>query len=101
MDELQEIADKYNTELDVIRSRASGNGRNIDQPNLPVGKEPNTRSDIDIRFDGQRDIDSRGRLSNDIANASNGAGKVTSSTGLPSNPPYIKIRPNQPPSQVK
>ena len=99
--ELQAIANKYDAELDVIGSRASGKGRNIDKANLPVGKGENTRSDIDVRIDGQKDIDSGGRLSNDIANASNGAGKVASSTGLPSNPPCIKIRPNQPPVHVK
>jgi hypothetical protein len=99
--ELQAIANKYDAELDVIGSRAAGKGRNIDKPNLPVGKGENTRSDIDVRIDGQKDIDSGGRLSNDIANASNGAGKVASSTGLPSDPPYIKIRPNQPPLHVK
>jgi hypothetical protein len=99
--ELQSIANKYDADLDVIGSRAAGKGRNIDKPDLPVGKGENTRSDIDVRIDGQKDIDSGGRLSNDIANASKGAGKVASSTGLPSNPPYIKIKPNQPPVHVK
>ena len=52
--ELQAIANKYDAELDVIGSRASGNGRNIDKPNLPVGKGPNTRSDINISWQNRR-----------------------------------------------
>jgi hypothetical protein len=99
--ELQAIAKKYGAELDVVGSRARGTGRNIDKLNLPVGKGDNTRSDIDVVIDGQKDIDSGGRLSHDIANASNGAGKVSSSMGMPWNPPYIKITPNQPPLHVK
>jgi hypothetical protein len=101
LDELQAIANKYNAELDVVGSRARGAGRNIDKPNLPVGKGENTRSDIDVVIDGQKDIDSSGGLSNDIANASNGAGKASAGLGRPWGPPYIRIRPNQPPLHVK
>ena len=95
--ELQGISDKHGAPIDVIGSRAEGNGRNIDQPDLPAGKGEGTRSDIDTRIDGQNDIDSRGGLSRDVSESSNGAGTVASSTGLPSDPPVIKIRPNQPP----
>ena len=49
--EIQAIADRYNTPIDVVGSRASGLGRNINDPSLPVGKGPGTRSDIDFRFD--------------------------------------------------
>lgn len=93
--ELQAIADRYQTQIDVVGSRAQGRGRNIDHPELPHGKGEGTRSDIDVRVDGDADIRSSGRLSNDIANASNGAGKVISS-GLPqiqSTPPVIEIHP--------
>lgn len=95
--ELQAIADKYNTEIHVVGSRAAGQGRNINQPDLPVGKGPGTRSDIDVRIDGQVDINSRGGLSNDISNVSNGAGNVVSSglPEVPTTPPVIKIRPRR------
>jgi RHS repeat-associated protein len=97
--ELQALADRYKTNIDVIGSRAAGNGRNI-ATDLPVGKGPGTRSDIDVRIDGQVDIDTRGGLSNDVGNVGNGAGTVASSTGLPSSPPVIKFRPGKPPERV-
>lgn len=93
--ELQAIADRYNTPLDVVGSRARGEGRNIANPELPTGKGEGMRSDIDVRIDGQADIDSGGRLSNDVSNVSRGAGNIVSS-GLPeapSEPPVIRIRP--------
>jgi hypothetical protein len=50
--ELQAIANKYSTRIDVVDSRAAGNGRNI-VTDLPAGKNvpggPPTRSDIDFR----------------------------------------------------
>ncbi len=98
---LQAIAAKYKTEIDVVGSRAAGRGRNIDT-DLPVGKDPfgaprTTRSDIDVRISGEADIASGGMLSNDISNASGGAGNIVSS-GLPeiaSSPPFIKITPTK------
>lgn len=101
LEELQSIADKFDTGLDIIGSRADGRGRNIDRPNLPTGKGPNTRSDIDVRIDGQVDIDSGGKLSREVSEMSNGAGSIASSTGLPSSPPFIKIRPKKSPEHVK
>jgi hypothetical protein len=98
--ELQAIADRHGAPLDVIGSRAKGTGRNIDTTLPTEGKGPGTRSDIDVRIDGQHDIDSGGRLSNDIANASNGAGTVASATGGASKPPVIIIRPGQPPMYI-
>ena len=92
--ELQDIADKFDTNIDVIGSRASGKGKNIDT-DLPVGKGDGTRSDIDVRIDGQVDIDTRGALSDAINEVGDGAGSVASSTGLPSDPPVITIRPNK------
>ena len=85
--------------IDVIGSRAAGNGRNI-ATDLPVRKGSGTRSDIDVRIDGQVDIDTRGGLSSDVGNVGNGAGTVASSTGLPSSPPVIKFRPGKPPERV-
>lgn len=98
--ELQALADRYNTRIDVIGSRAEGRGRNIDT-NLPVGKGPGTRSDIDCRIDGQVDVDTRGALSDGVRAVGNGAGSVASSTGLPSRPPVIIFRPGQPPEHVR
>ena len=95
--QLQAIANRYNTEIHVVGSRANGTGRNINNPDLPVGKGPGTRSDIDVRIDGQADINSGGRLSNDISNVSNGAGNIVSSglPEVPSQPPFIPFRPSR------
>ena len=97
--ELQDISDRFGTNVDVIGSRAAGRGRNIDT-DLRVGKGSGTRSDIDVRIDGQKDIDTRGGLSDAVSDVGNGAGSVASSTGLPSNPPVIKFRPGQNPERV-
>lgn len=101
--ELQEIADKHNTPIDVIGSRAAGKGRNIGKPNAPAGKGEGTRSDIDVRIDGQADIDSSGGLSADVSNASGGAGSVASSAGniIPSQRPVIQFRPGAKPVYLK
>ena len=99
--ELQELADKHDTQIDVIGSRAEGRGRNITDKNRPVGKGAEERSDIDVRIDGQKDIDSAGQLSDGIKGVGNGAGSVASSTGLESKPPVIIIRPNSKPVHVK
>jgi len=97
MAELQAIADTYQTEIHVVGSRAAGQGRNI-ETNLPVGKGPGTRSDIDVRISGEADIASGGRLSHDISNVSGGAGNTVSSglPQIPSEPPVIKITPVTP-----
>jgi RHS repeat-associated protein len=93
---LQQIANKHNAVLEVVGSRANGKGRNI-ETNLPVGKGPGTRSDIDVRVSGDADIASRGMLSHDIANVPGGAAKVMSSSlpEVPSSPPFIRFSPNQ------
>jgi len=44
-EQIQRVADNYNTEIHVVGSRAGGRGRNIDT-DLPVGKGEGTRSDI-------------------------------------------------------
>ena len=58
-----------------------------------MGNGSGTRSDIDVRIDGQVDIDTGGALSDAISGVGNGAGRVSSSTGLPSKPPVIEIGP--------
>jgi hypothetical protein len=99
--ELQDLADKHDAQIDVIGSRAEGRGRNISDTTLPAGKGEGTRSDIDVRIDGQKDIESGGQLSESIQGVGNGAGSVASSTGLPSKPPVIIIRPHSKPVHVK
>jgi hypothetical protein len=71
----QGVANKYQTELEVYRSRARGEGRNIDT-DLPVGKEPPhaTRSDIDVRYDGDVEIRTGGAFTDDLKNI--GGGKL-------------------------
>jgi hypothetical protein len=94
LSELQRIANKYNTDIDVVGSRGRGEGRNIGT-DLPFGKEPRggTRSDIDIRIDGQLEIDTGGRISNDILDAfPNGHAEVH--TRMPwSTWPTIRVSP--------
>lgn len=94
--ELQKISDKYRTVFYVIGSRASGTGRNIGQPHLPVGKNDlNTRSDIDVRIDGQADINSGGMLSHEISNVSNGAGTSLIMVTQKPYPPAIEFKPGR------
>ena len=99
-EQIQRVADNYNTEIHVVGSRAGGRGRNIDT-DLPVGKGEGTRSDIDMRIHGQDDIDSRGRLSDELINVGGGAGSVSRFRGFGGNPathpPKIIFKPNQPP----
>ena len=99
--ELQRIADKYDTPIDVVGSRAAGRGRNI-YTRLPVAKDPpdapgTTRSDIDVRVDGQAVIDSQGRLADELLEMSEGAGNIHDSSLAiyPSRPPFIPFRPQR------
>jgi len=89
--ELQRIADQFNTTIDVVGSRGAGDGRNIDT-DLPFGKGDGTRSDIDMRIDGQLEIDTRGALSDALYNTVPG---VSVGPRLPggSRPPFIEIKP--------
>ena len=102
MEELQKIADEFNTQIDVIGSRAAGEGNNINT-NLPIGKGKKYRSDIDVRINGQVEIDTQGGLSNAIGKIGNGAGSVASSTGgmISSVPLVIIFRPGVPPIHIK
>lgn len=103
--DIQRIADTYNTTIDVFGSRARGQGRNIDT-DLPVGKDPpnapgTTRSDIDFRYDGQVDIDTRGALSDELKAVGQGAGHAASAIGPIDRPPYIRFAPGQPDVHVQ
>jgi peptidoglycan hydrolase-like protein with peptidoglycan-binding domain len=94
--QIQALADKYNTQIDVIGSRAAGRGRNI-ETNLPVGKGRGTRSDIDFRYDGQVEIDTSGTFTNELHNVGRGAGSPSFVDG-PGNstPPVIEFKPGVP-----
>jgi hypothetical protein len=91
---IQATANEFGTQIDVVGSRASGMGRNI-ETDLPVGKGPGTRSDIDFRISGEADIQSGGGLSERLQNVGNGAGNIVSNglPQIPSTPPYIPFSP--------
>jgi hypothetical protein len=94
--ELQDIANKYDTELEVYGSRARNQGRNINRQDLPVGKGQGTRSDIDVRIDGDIDIATKGRLSDDVSSVGNGAGSPRPKiSGIRNDTPTIKIKPRK------
>ncbi|HKX29151.1 MAG TPA: RHS repeat-associated core domain-containing protein [Blastocatellia bacterium] len=97
--EVQAIANKYNTTIDIVGSRAKGEGREIHFPEKPVGKDLNrkgeTRSDIDFR------VDTKHPQANDIIEelkkVSNGAGTAGvkwSTSDRSTYPPYIKVSPD-------
>jgi RHS repeat-associated protein len=93
--ELQAIADKYATTIDVVGSRAAGRGRNIDELWLPVGKGRGTRSDIDTRVDTSHPL--ADDLINEINGVSGGAGNASrkhSTEHRRTYPPFIRISPN-------
>ena len=96
---IQEIADKYNTSIEVVGSRAAGKGRNINT-DFPVRKEPRerTRSDIDVIIDKDLDFETGGTLSGDlkdIGNKSGGGNDLVDvlSRGRPAYDPKIVIGP--------
>lgn len=91
--DLQKISKKYNTTFYVVGSRSKGSGRNIGRIHLPVGKGQQARSDIDVRIDGQKDIDTGGRLSHEISNVSSGAGNPRPLIGFEATPPAIIFKP--------
>lgn len=94
--ELQSIADRFRTRLFVVGSRAKGQGRNIFKIELPTelpSGEKGLRSDIDVRIDGQVDIDSNWALSNEVHNVGNGAGKTLVLIGVDASPPAIVFDP--------
>jgi hypothetical protein len=95
--EIQAIAKKYNTTIDVVGSRGAGEGRMIDT-NLPVGKDPpgaprTSRSDIAFRIDAAHpQVEA---LIKDLQKVGNGAG--TAGTKWSTNPATPGGRPTEPP----
>ena len=92
--EIQAIANKYNSTVDVVGSRAAGAGRNV-ETTLPVGKGANLRSDIDFRIDASHP--QVGDLIKDLKGVGGGAGSAStkySTTTRPTQPPFIRFEPN-------
>lgn len=99
--QLQALADKHGSQIDVVGSRASGKGRHINSKRK-VGNKTHERSDIDIRYDGQKEVDTRGEFTNNMHGVGNGAGKPSFSTGPGgSKAPVIEFRPGSPPVHKK
>lgn len=93
MDEIQAVADKHKTTIDVVGSRAAGEGRNV-ETDFPVGKGDNTRSDIDFRIDTEHE--NVGELISDLKAVGNGAGSASRRHGTnhrPTSPPFIRTKP--------
>ncbi|MBO0797479.1 MAG: RHS repeat protein [Blastocatellia bacterium] len=101
LSEVQAIANKYNTTIDIVGSRAKNEGRNI-FTDFPVGKgvagDQPTRSDIDFRAD--KTHPQATAMFEELKKVGNGAGTAGPkwSTGDRSTyPPYIRITPDSPP----
>jgi RHS repeat-associated protein len=65
MKHLNQVAQKYKTQIAVVGSRARGAGRNI-FTEAPVGKKAWEKSDIDVMIDKEVDISTRGNFTNDL-----------------------------------
>jgi hypothetical protein len=100
--QIQGIANKYGTNVDVVGSRAAGAGRNINSPELPVTLADGTkgpRSDIDFRFDTAHPR--AGELAEELNQVGNGAGSARMDKsnnpmvegGRDSYPPFIRFGP--------
>lgn len=95
--EIQLIAKKHNTVIDVVGSRAAGKGRNV-ETGFTVGKDipgcPPTRSDIDFRIDTQHPFVED--LISDLRRVGGGAGRASTKFGTdhrPTYPPFIRFTP--------
>ncbi|NOT61173.1 MAG: RHS repeat-associated core domain-containing protein, partial [Acidobacteria bacterium] len=97
--EIQAIADTFDTIIDVVGSRAAGQGRNIHDPSLPIYLEDGSkgeRSDIDFRIDTQHP--NVGQLIDGLKRVGNGAGTASTKHGTdhrPTYPPYIRFEPKK------
>ena len=106
IDEIQAISDRFDTTIDVVGSRSAGNGRNIDNPALPLAESdgsrgPGTRSDIDFRIDSQHPRVAE--LEAELNAVSNGAGSASrefsnnpldgDNAGRQSEAPFIQFLP--------
>jgi RHS repeat-associated protein len=93
---IQRIANKYNTKIDVVGSRAAGRGRGI-ATRLPPGKElGTTRSDIDFRID--KSHPQAANMIEELKAVGGGAGSAGgewSTTDRPSYAPVIEFTPQK------
>lgn len=94
--EVEAIAKKYGTTIDVVGSRAAGRGRNIDT-DLRVGKDrpgDPSRSDIDFRIDTKHpDVE---QIMAELRRVGRGAGNASRRHGTdhrPTQEPFIRISP--------
>jgi hypothetical protein len=90
--QLQAIANRFNTRIEIVGSRGAGLGRNVETTLPTEGKGDGTRSDIDVVIDGQKDIDTGGALSEAIRNSCGGITQVASVSGA-AHGPHITIEP--------
>ena len=95
--EIEAIAKKYKTTIDVVGSRAAGEGRNIGT-NQPVGRQikggPPTRSDIEFRIDAAHP--QAEALIQQLQGVGNGAGTAGRKwTTNPTEPPFIRFNGNK------
>jgi hypothetical protein len=91
--EIQSIATKYGTTIDIVGSRAAGEGRNINT-DFPAGKGRLTRSDIDFRIDTNHPRVNE--LIDDLRNVGGGAGSASIRHGTNHRPtvkPFIRFIP--------
>jgi len=96
--QIQKLADEYNTQIDVIGSRAAGRGRNINTDFRAPSDIKGQRSDIDFRYDGRIDIETDGRFWKALTSVGNGTGSTAYDAGPGgSKPPVIEFRPNTSP----
>jgi RHS repeat-associated protein len=66
LEKLQRVAKKIGEPIDVVGSTAKGTRRGVGT-DLPIGKtKGTTRSDLDIRMDGEADIRTGGRASDEV-----------------------------------
>lgn len=92
--ETQQIVDEYDSTVDVGGSRASGFGRNIENPELPPGKGPGTRSDIDFRSDTSHpQSEEMIEALKKVGDGAGSAGPKWSTAKRPTTPPYIRFKP--------
>ena len=96
--EIRAISDRFNGIINVVGGRASGTGRNMDDPTIRVGKvkpgDP-SRSDIDFKFDYTHPQSAEISAEfNKVGNGAASAGPKWSTHSKPTFPPYIRFHPS-------
>ena len=94
--EIQAISNKYKTTIDVVGSRAKGEGRNIETDLPSHVKGDNTRSDIDFRIDTNHPRVAE--IIEDLKRVGNGAGSAGmkwSTADRDTVPPFMRFEPDK------